>query len=444
MMLAIFKTISRLRQCHWLSWSTMFVVLTALVLIVVPGERSNARFGAGATPWEQRCTQLYLSTFESHANNYHSTSISSGVTVSVFEHGWPRPFLARALVDKEKPAGRPYRVRSTPLFQIESWFQAWGGSKYIPVSWSDYDHWPCSADGWIFDPWGLLFAMSIALVIVILVGATTQWWINGRTGRFSFHLRDLLGAIIVVGVLLGIYAHHTRIRRAEGLATTPLRPPGFYVRGHQMTAGQGYCGPVWLRKLAGSEYFPQLLHHINSATLQSNDTWRECYGELPKYPYLESVNIMVPLPIEALEQLQRCHSLKHLRMPLFSSDWNTPAPQPPAPTLGVEDLEMLGRLRLESIELSGDQILAQHVEQVARLPTITRISLRGTSAKTEEIEAIRRKHPTVTIVIEPDLASLLGTTTPMSLCEPSTGTLTESPHFAVRTNRPESFGTVGL
>ena len=33
-------------------------------------------------------------------------------------------------------------------------------------------------------------------------------------------------------------------------------------------------------------------------------------------------------------------------------------------TLGVDDLGMLGRLRLESIDLYGDQILAKHVEKL--------------------------------------------------------------------------------
>jgi hypothetical protein len=52
--------------------------------------------------------------------------------------------------------------------------------------------------------------------------------------------------------------------------------------------------------------------------------------------------------------------------------------------------------------LSGDQVFAEHVDEVASFLTIKRISLRSISAKEAEVEAIQRKHPSVKIVVERD------------------------------------------
>src|SRR5436309_102799 len=97
----IFERLARARPAHWLTWTLTLLVATALVLIIVPGEFSNARFDEGTTAWEKRCTELHNSTLAWHAARPHQRTLTSDVLVLVIEHGWPRPFLARALVLKD-------------------------------------------------------------------------------------------------------------------------------------------------------------------------------------------------------------------------------------------------------------------------------------------------------------------------------------------------------
>ena len=76
--------------------------------------------------------------------------------------------------------------------------------------------------------------------------------------------------------------------------------------------------------------------------------------------------------------------------------------------MGVNELRLLERLQLESIELHGDQIEASHVEQLAALPKMKRIQLQGTSASEEAIESIREQFSTVTIEVLPDWNRMIG------------------------------------
>jgi hypothetical protein len=245
------------------------------------------------------------------------------------------------------------------------------------------------------------------MAIVLAVGISTHWWLKSRGGRFwTFQVRDLLLLVTFLAIGFGAYGYHTRIRRQEGLAGNWL-PPGFVLRDGHMTASQDYCGPVWLRKLAGNHYFPQLFHHVTHASIRDNDAWSDCYGKLLSFPYLHTLHSRVDIPVAALEQLERCDSLKHLRL-TFNSKSNQPRSNPSTPTMGVNELRLLERLQLESIELYGDQIEASHVEQLAALPKLKRIKLQGTSASEEAIESIRQQFPTVTIEVLPDWDRMIG------------------------------------
>src|SRR5687768_7777000 len=108
-MRAIRKILSRLRCCHWLTWSVALPTALALVLIVAPGEYVDALRRQCTTEWEEECKEFYVSTHDRHQQPVRN-GIQPDVTVRVFEHGWPRPFLARALVLKQDPSGRPHRV----------------------------------------------------------------------------------------------------------------------------------------------------------------------------------------------------------------------------------------------------------------------------------------------------------------------------------------------
>jgi hypothetical protein len=175
--------------------------------------------------------------------------------VKIIEHGWPRPYLARALVYKQTLDGKTYRDNSTAKIRFLSPFLSWGGSTYHDVSWSDYDNWPLSADDWMLDVGALALDLAVVLLLIAVVGAAAQWRARRSPGWFRFHLVDLLAALTCIAVLLGIYTYHARLQKREAQAGTPPLPPSFLRHDGQMTASQEYIGPVWLRKLVGNAYF---------------------------------------------------------------------------------------------------------------------------------------------------------------------------------------------
>ncbi|MGH7137808.1 MAG: hypothetical protein ACREHD_18825, partial [Pirellulales bacterium] len=120
-----------LPHCHWLTWCMTLLVALAIVLIVVPGDHVDWRFREAATPWERRSKGLHAATLERHEPTMRNLSRPGNLFVWAFEHGWPRPFLARALVQKPTADGGEYRVRSTHLIRYVSPFRSWGGSLYL-------------------------------------------------------------------------------------------------------------------------------------------------------------------------------------------------------------------------------------------------------------------------------------------------------------------------
>lgn len=395
------RLLSRWRRCHWLAWTTMLLTALAAAVVVVPGENVTMSREC-TTEWKERCKQLYLSTRDSHERSIRDLDAAfAHVTVHVIEHGWPRPFLARALVWKKDSSGRPHRARSTALIRFKSTFRYWGGPSYFDVSWSNYDNWPLSADEWILQPWALAVDVMVAFLIVGLVGGAAEWWIRSRGRVFRYHMRDLFAAVAFLCVLLGVYAYHARTRLVEAQGGTPPLPPGFDSHDGNLTSSQRYFGPVWLRKLAGNAYLLPLFHHVYHVSVRHGEKRLDAYRELSALPYLECVRVRDALPLEAVKELARCRRLKELRLWLDDKA-RAKAPSANVRLLGVEDLARLERLQLVKLELSGDVFLASHVEQVASFPAARKISLRRISATPEEIDAIRAKHPSVDIVVQPD------------------------------------------
>lgn len=395
------RLLAGLPRCHWLTWSLTLLVALALVLIVVPGDWISPLPSDSPTRWERRCQDLYAATREQHKPAEGNLAQGLNFAVYAFQHGWPRPFLARALVLKLTADGGQYRVRSTHLIRYLSPFRSWGGSLYLGVSWSNYDNWPFSADDWIWDPWALAIDVAAALLIVGLVAGATERWIRTRGGILRYRLLDLFAVIAVVAVVTAVCTYHARLRRVEAQGGAPQLTPAFVAHDGDLTLGQRYTGPAWLRKLAGTEYLLPLFHHVYDVSIGLSDRWRDLYAQLPTLPYLESVRVRDGLPLAALEQLECCGQLTELELPALDPS-AVAVPSTSLPLFGVQDLPRLERLHLTRIGLQGESIQASHLEQVASFPTVKTISLFRVSTTAEETEAIRARHPRVKIIVQSD------------------------------------------
>ncbi len=401
------SVVSRLPRLHWFSWCLGLLAAAILGVIVVPGEYHAVPHEGELTEWDRQCREFYQATYDEHHASVRDLD-SPHITVKLYEHGWPRPYLVRALVWKQTPSGQPHRQDSEPLVQVPSYFRHWGGSMYHSASWSHYDSWPFSADGWLLRPGWLAIDLMLAAAIVALIAGLTEWRIRRRQGLFRFRMTDLLGAVTLIGLGLGYYTYHDRIQHIESQGSGRPLPPGFSSHHGVMGSSQNYHGPVWLRKLAGNAYYLRTLHHVDSVSIQFAEHWEEAYAVLPELPYLRQVGTGQGLPLAAIEYLERCPRLTELDLPRLDRQ---PRRVPPlaasVPILTADDLGLLAPLGLASIKLSGDAIGATEVEQVAAFPTIRSITLQDVAAAADELETIRARLPKVTITVRPSIKLFL-------------------------------------
>ena len=394
-------------RLHWFSWCLGVLAAALLGIILVPGEYLPVQHDGLPTGWDRQCRDFYEATYNEHRESVQHLDWPH-VTVKLYEHGWPQPYMVRALVWKATPSGAPYRKDSEPLVQVRSYFTHWGGSLYHGASWSHYDSWPFSADGWIVRPLWLAIDLAVAAGLVALVCAAAEWRIRSRRGLFRFGVADLLGAITLIGLGLGYYTYHARIQAIESQGNGRPLPPGFNSHHGVMASGQSYQGPVWLRKLAGNPYYLRTLHHVDVISIQFEEHWQEAYASLPEHPYLRQFQAGGGLPLAGIEHLKRCPHVTQLTLPpLMQKPQPRRRPASRAATLTANDLALLAPLHLAAITMSGDAIGAAQVEQVAAFPAIRSIELRDVSATADELAVVRTRHPQVAITVLPSFKVFL-------------------------------------
>ncbi|RCS52688.1 hypothetical protein DTL42_07565 [Bremerella cremea] len=402
---ALLSRLAILKMLHWVTWCVLLVTTLVLVFIIVPGDLVQYSQIPWPTPWEQQCEKLRLATNEmAYAFDPRDRQLvamgTTRVSTKVYQHGWPSPFLARALAFKVDTSGQVNRTQSEPLIRFKSSFSQWGGSLHHDVSWSNYDNWPFEIDGWLILPWSLLLDVAVATAILAVVGGLTEWRLRRNGGLFRFHLADLLGGLTLIGVILGFYVYHANLQRIEHLGEEYSFVPTYNIEG-SFHAGVRYVGPVWMRKLAGNQYFLPLLHHVDSVAVRADENWNSIYSELPKFTYLTSLDARHQLPLKALDLVEQCPSLKHFALPNLDRDSPTPLSQQGEPLFQIEDLARLEKLNLISIRLRGDAYFAEQIELVATFPTLQQITLEGAAASQEEIEKIKRDHPDIEFIVLP-------------------------------------------
>lgn len=392
-MCRVLTYLAMLKRLHWATWVAMSFTLFALILIMVPGEYQVTGWFDPLTDWEKACNQLRLDAAakrqqvakrelapESFYFSFHSAA---------FSHGWPRPFLARALVYDDQ------RKQSKPWLGKKSTFTSWGGPLHHNVSWSNYDNWPLSADGWILRPWSLLLDLLVALGIVSIIGGIVQWRVQRNGGLLRFHLADMLAMITLIGIGLGTYIYHDTLRHQEAFEGRTMAVPSFTSTDGQHTYGQKYQGPTWLRKLVGNPYYLTLFHHVDTASLKVDDRWRENFARLRKYPYLKSVDPRHSLPVDAIPLLKEYPQLESLHLGMYEIDTPLYISGTKDRALQPEDFSRLEVLGLKKIYVGGVMVQKKHIAQLSALPTMRHIQIQSTAVTKQQINELREEYPDV-------------------------------------------------
>ncbi|QDU78257.1 hypothetical protein Pan97_53410 [Bremerella volcania] len=379
----LWPRLSLLKRLHRATWCAMLLTATALVLIMVPGESLYLSLEKRPQPWYDACMELEADTYQQSIDAMCMSEgyPENGSTIcppdlKIIEHGWPSPFLARAVVD------------AVPFPTGEE------------ISWTNLENWPFSAENWLFRPGAFLLDFGIAILLIALAGALIQWRIHRRQGLLKFGLSDLLIGLTFLGLAMGYYTYHHRISTLEDQAIDP--PQSFWTTrfgrsfySGRMITRQNYEGPQWLRKLLGGDQYLELLYHDDYAEIQPGADWRSTFEAVTERPFIEVVDVREQLPLEAVEQLAKCPQLDSLILPKMDSK----APQriigTNDPVFQPQHLPQLRKLTLRTLVLRGNAIEPHHVETAAALPGLRTIYLQGTSVTEEELQPIQRRHPQV-------------------------------------------------
>ncbi|PQO46291.1 hypothetical protein [Blastopirellula marina] len=392
----IFSRLTILRRIHWVTWCAMVLVAFPLLLIMVPGEPVGKSPPCGSAAWQKECSELEERTgknlppnLREVGHNYkyklpggNSVSRWDEAPLAVFEHGWPVPFLARSRVYND-------HLPSSPNFMPYDIFPPGHSWSLENTSWCYVESWPSAADDWIVRPWALLVDAGVALMLLIGVAVFVQWRIGTGSSGIRFRLFDLMMLFTVLGVFIGLFAYHDHLYSQEERIHQDIGEEAIRVR------TSTYQGPVWLRKLAGNEFYLSSMHHVTSATIDPGDQWEHEFARLATFPYLTSLTVEHWLPVEAIESLRKNHQLTFLALPPMHASQQ--AGRDPS-VFGVDDFSKLEPLKLNWIFVAGDAIKEEHIRLLAGMPEMQLIFTSDVSVHPRRIDSIREQFPNVPIV----------------------------------------------
>ncbi|MCO6045209.1 hypothetical protein NG895_14955 [Aeoliella sp. ICT_H6.2] len=401
-------------RLHPFTWVIVAVVSAALVLIVVPGEELHSlEDGKGDV------TKVWNETWggkESlRRNQVDSLLNGSGpaLSVSLYEHGWPWPWFVRGVRTCENP--RPGTTAPAPkpskaLFEFaagEIMDSTTGLRLPVAVEWSNYDNWPLRTDASHLRGCALLGNILVigGFLATIVVG--TQRWVRQRGAFYRLRIIDLLALTAAIAVTFAWFEHHRQSHHIERevqnyKARTHTLPfpscltfPSFWI------AGEEYCGPVWLYRLAGNRQFLPQLNHYTYAAIGATSHWKNDIEQLKRLPYLEKLWLRTPVTAALLASLVDDLSLREVEVELARID-NHPYQFQVAADLGVdeddllnhENLEQLATLSVETLVVRADELVAEDLERLlAAGPQAKLLQLDGPAIEIEEFEDLRQRYP---------------------------------------------------
>jgi hypothetical protein len=272
-------------RLHRSTWVATVVLAILLGLMIVPGE--------------------YLGRSTSS-----SFSPSKPGVVFDFEHGWPWVFLRRQM---ELPPGVPTSVE--PNRNVPPWLQRWAWSFAGEVVGGPTDSWAAEL-GW----WPGLLALDVVVAGALVCAlAFAMEWRRRRRRLYQFSLAELFVLVLLVGGGLGWWKANERAYAAERRSESDLRLT--YVR-----AAEEYCGPSWLRRVAGRNNLHVFDRVVSLAFNDAND-YRHMATYAAAFPNVERLYLSrysnersgVPitdfdLHLDQLSEFRRLRFL-HLELP---------------------------------------------------------------------------------------------------------------------------------
>ena len=271
-----------LSRPHFSTFVLLLPVITALVLIVVPGvvsDENDAVWYDHGWPW------LYLRRevlSEPTISNAFAVATWAGGDSFSFPLSTPGAELLTALNDREKPA----------------WCWAWA--------------WWSPSESYEWHPIALLGDLGTMCLILAVPGVLLEWRRRRHARAWQFSLAESVLFVAMVAGVLAWWQANVRQSRLEATVSETLGP-------ENVSAVTTYCGPEWLRHLIGVRAEGPF-ERVTSIHIRR---WKfaEPPSELSAFTKLKSVSIGGILNAPSLAAwLRKTHSLDEVEIGMWALD----------------------------------------------------------------------------------------------------------------------------
>ncbi|MGI9455600.1 MAG: hypothetical protein ACR2NU_03515, partial [Aeoliella sp.] len=302
-----------------------------------------------------------------------------------YDHGWPTPWLRRALGYGEDPWRLSTQTGSVPALKIADY----------PIAWSAPMAWPLSADAWKIHTVGLLVNLLVGALLIGIPTACCEWWLRSRGGLWRFRLIDVLAVMTLVGTGFGFWRwDQSEMEREQ--AYFPTSNVTISYKSVPMSREQPeYCGPVWLERLVGNrELIPLMRRHAelsftpgfdDPSLLQSAHQLRHLerlrfYG-LPNREMSKAIS-----QLSRLRELHICHGYY---------DWRFRRSEP------FPDFETLAKSSsLERVEIRHIDVQVVDILPLMKSANIRELVLGIPYIEPVYVEWLNQQYPDVDIIFE--------------------------------------------
>ena len=201
-----------------------------------------------------------------------------GGYTAVYEHGWPWIHMHRAVKYDFSQPGKQFP-------DIPQWDIPW-------MAWDNWQLW--EADAKIMRIGKLIGNLAVGCVLLMSAMLSWHFYLRSRGSCLRFRMSDLLLLTAIIPSGLGWYMYSTRAYAYELAHSEPLWEENcIFV--------ETYCGPLWLRRLIGTELAADAFFRVTEIAMQdvSEDQFHEVTQQLTNFSNLRI------LEIDAIERTAR-------------------------------------------------------------------------------------------------------------------------------------------
>lgn len=352
---------------HWFSHLVFFLTGIAAIIMAVPARNDDYR---GSAWWQRQCNKVMLEGNQAVRKKW--------VAVESVQHGWPGSWLVRA-VDRGKPK--------------------FSSRKRAFNSWRNLESWPVDAIAWRIHPGFLLLDILLAYLAAFGIAFGIEYWLRQNDGKLRFGLKTGLVVIAVFAAILGWVDRHRAMYEAE------REVENYFAGEKRFRAYHQYAGPDWLPQILGGRESLAWMEHIvgvNLWNIKSTDSvWQNDIEQIARLSELQRVSTYIPFPVSLVEKLAEARNLSELNLHVLNEKQmlaHAALRTDKLQFMSIDEFELLNRLKLKKMTISGKVTTAQIDELLSAL-LLKQLHLNYVSVAPDDLKYLREKYALTEIIV---------------------------------------------